>query len=139
MSRYLVALTSGFIFGLGLMISGMNDPAKVRAFLDIFGQWEPALIAVMGSAVVVFAITYHLSQRMKQPLFAFHFHTPTLKQIDLRLLSGAALFGIGWGLVGLCPGPALVDVLSLNTDILIFVACLLLGNRLAHHFVGPAK
>ena len=139
LEKPITALACGFIFGLGLLVSGMNDPAKVRAFLDIFGAWGPELIAVMGGAVVVFAIAFKLSGRMLKPIFAHGFHEPSLKQIDLRLISGAVLFGIGWGLVGLCPGPALVDIFSGNTDVLLFVAALIAGNRLAHYLIGPAK
>lgn len=135
----LLALSSGLIFGLGLLVSGMNNPAKVRAFLDVFGQWEPALIAVMGSAVVIFTLAYRFSLRLRAPLAAAVFHTPGLTRIDVRLLSGATLFGVGWGLVGLCPGPALVDILTLHPDVLLFVAALLMGNRLAHVLVGPAR
>lgn len=134
-----LALVSGMLFGLGLLVSGMNNPAKVRAFLDVFGHWEPALIAVMGSAVTVFALAFWFSKKRKTPLCANAFHEPTLKKIDLRLLGGAVLFGIGWGLVGLCPGPALVNLLSLDPGVLLFLAALLMGNRLAHHLVGPAK
>jgi len=134
-----LAFICGVLFGLGLLISGMNNPAKVRAFLDLFGDWQPALIAVMGSAVVIFALFFQLGKKRKQPFCADSFHEPTLKKIDLRLLSGAAMFGIGWGLVGLCPGPALVNILNLNPDILLFVVALLVGNRLAHYFIGPVK
>lgn len=135
----LVALASGLIFGFGLLVSGMNNPAKVRAFLDVFGAWEPALIAVMGSAVTIFALAFWFSRRRSAPLCDTAFHEPTLNRIDARLLSGAVLFGVGWGLVGLCPGPALVNIFTLNTDVLLFVVALLVGNRLAHWLVGPAK
>jgi len=135
----LTALGSGLIFGLGLLLSGMNNPAKVRAFLDVFGHWQPELIAVMGSAVVVFALAFQFSKQRRTPLWADDFHKPTLTQIDARLLTGAAMFGVGWGLVGLCPGPALVNIFSLDPDILLFVAALLMGNRLAHRLAGPAK
>lgn len=135
----LIALLSGLIFGLGLLVSGMNNPEKVRAFLDIFGNWQPALIAVMGSAVTIFAIAFWFSKKRKAPVCADAFHEPTLKKIDKRLLFGAVLFGIGWGLVGLCPGPALVNLLTFDPGVLLFIAALLMGNRLAHHLVGPAK
>lgn len=134
----LIALLSGLLFGLGLLVSGMNNPEKVRAFLDVAGAWEPALIAVMGSAVTLFALAFQFSKQRQRPWFASEFHEPMLKQIDARLLSGAVLFGIGWGLVGLCPGPALVNIASLDPAILGFVAMVLVGNRLAHHLVGPA-
>tara|TARA_B100001109_G_scaffold188167_1_gene154759 strand:+ start:36908 stop:37354 length:447 start_codon:yes stop_codon:yes gene_type:complete len=134
-----VAFVSGVLFGLGLLISGMNNPAKVRAFLDLFGNWRPELIAVMGSAVVIFALAFQLSKKRRQPLCADAFHEPTLKKTDARLLTGAVMFGVGWGLVGLCPGPALVNILNLNPDVLLFIAALLVGNRLAHYLVGPVK
>ena len=134
-----VAFFSGMIFGLGLLVSGMNNPAKVRAFLDVFGHWQPELIAVMGSAVVIFAIAFRLSKKRSQPVCADMFHEPTMKNINLRLLTGAAMFGIGWGMVGLCPGPTLVNILHFDPDILLFVAALLVGNRIAHHVIGPVK
>lgn len=137
--KMLISFLSGLLFGLGLLLSGMNDPQKVRAFLDIFGNWQPELIAVMGSAVVVFFIAYRFSLTRTQPLFGKVFHTPGLTIIDARLLGGAALFGISWGLVGLCPGPALVDLLAFDPSIVWFVLALILGNRLAHWFVGPVK
>jgi len=139
MSKIIIPLISGFLFGLGLLVSGMNNPAKVQAFLDLTGSWQPELMAVMGSAVVVFAIAYKLSDKMKSPWFHQNFHRPSLNSIDSRLLVGAGMFGIGWGLVGLCPGPALLDIMSGSEEIAVFVFCLLLGNRLAHWFVGPAK
>ena len=135
----LIALISGFVFGIGLLFSGMNNPAKVRAFLDVFGAWQPALMAVMVSAVLVFMLAYLLSGKLKKPLFSLNFHRPSLTQIDKRLLIGAVLFGIGWGIIGLCPGPALVNILSLNKEIMLFVLALLIGNRLAHYLIGPAK
>jgi uncharacterized membrane protein YedE/YeeE len=117
----------------------MTDPEKVRGFLDILGDWKPALIAVMVSAIIIFAIAYSLSNKMKQPFFHTIFHRPSLSSIDVRLIAGAALFGIGWGMVGLCPGPALLNVMTGREDILIFILALLVGNRLAHFFIGPAK
>nr|WP_246624742.1 DUF6691 family protein [Oceanobacter mangrovi] len=122
-----------------MLVAGMHNPAKVRGFLDLFGDWQPALIAVMGTAVPVFALFFWLSKRRPAPWFGDSFHTPTLAGIDWRLLSGAILFGIGWGLVGLCPGPALVDIATLNGQVLLFVAALLVGNRAAHMLFGPAK
>jgi uncharacterized membrane protein YedE/YeeE len=132
-------LIAGIVFGLGLLISGMTNPAKVRGFLDVFGDWQPALIAVMASAIVIFAVAYHFSNKMKQPLFHNFFHKPSLTVLDARLFIGAALFGIGWGMVGLCPGPALLNIMSGQEDILIFILALLAGNRIAHFTVGPAK
>lgn len=139
MSKIIVPLISGFLFGLGLLVSGMNNPAKVQAFLDATGDWQSELMAVMGSAVIVFGIAFKLSEKMKAPWFHNNFHRPSLNDIDGRLLVGAGMFGVGWGLVGLCPGPALLDVMSGNAEVLVFVLSLLIGNRLAHRFVGPAK
>lgn len=135
----LISFFSGLVFGLGLLLSGMNDPQKVRGFLDVFGDWQPELIAVMGAAVVVFFLAYQLGLKRKQPFFSDLFHTPMLTQINARLLIGATLFGVGWGLVGLCPGPALVDLLAFDSSVIWFVFALLVGNRLAHYVVGPAR
>jgi uncharacterized membrane protein YedE/YeeE len=133
-----LALVCGLVFGIGLIVAGMHNPEKVRGFLDLFGHWQPALIAVMGSAIPVFALLYFSSKRCRRPWFAERFHYPTLAGVSGRLVTGATLFGVGWGLVGLCPGPALVDMFSLNGDVWIFLVALLLGNRIAHYFFGPA-
>lgn len=130
--KVIAPLLAGILFGLGLLVSGMNNPEKVRGFLDLFGDWQPALIAVMVSAILVFAIANAFSSKMQQPWFHNVFHKPSISELDVRLILGAALFGIGWGMVGLCPGPALVNILAGNEDVLIFVAALLAGNRIAH-------
>lgn len=137
--KVLIPLLAGILFGFGLLISGMNNPAKVRGFLDIFGDWQPALMAVMVAAIAIFAVAYALSNKMKQPWFHTIFHRPSLTVLDKRLFIGAGLFGIGWGMVGLCPGPALLNIMTGQEDILIFILALLVGNRLAHFTVGPAK
>lgn len=137
--KMITPLLAGVLFGLGLLVSGMTNPEKVRGFLDVFGDWQPALMAVMVSAIVVFAIAYALSNQMKQPWFHSVFHKPSLTRLDARLITGAALFGIGWGMVGLCPGPALLNIMTGQEDILLFVVALLVGNRIAHFSVGPAK
>jgi len=134
----LTALAAGLLFGIGLLVSGMHNPAKVRGFLDLFGDWQPELIAVMGSAVPVFGLIYWWSGKRTAPLFDQVFHKPSLTGIDFRLISGAVLFGIGWGLVGLCPGPLLVDLASFDSSILLFAVALFGGNRLAHWLIGPA-
>ena len=139
MMKIMTPLMGGIIFGLGLLISGMNNPAKVRGFLDIFGDWQPALMAVMIAAIAIFAVAYAVSNKMKQPWFHTIFHRPSLTVLDKRLFIGAGLFGIGWGMVGLCPGPALLNIMTGQEDILIFILALLVGNRLAHFTVGPAK
>lgn len=134
-----VPLVAGVLFGLGLLVSGMTNPEKVRGFLDLFGDWQPALMAVMASAIVIFAIAYAFSNKMKHPWFHTIFHKPSLTKLDARLIGGAALFGIGWGMVGLCPGPALLNIMTGQEDILLFIFALLVGNRIAHFAVGPAK
>ena len=137
--RLITPFVAGIVFGLGLLLSGMSNPEKVRGFLDIFGDWQPALMAVMVAAIAVFALAYAFSNKMKAPRFHTIFHRPSLTQLDNRLIMGAALFGIGWGMVGLCPGPALLNIMTGQEDILIFIVALLIGNRIAHYSVGPAK
>lgn len=104
---YLIVLCIGLLFGLGLVVSGMSDPAVVLAFLDPMGQWDPSLGLVLAGALPVTFVGYWLILKRPAPAFASQFSVPSRKDIDTRLILGAALFGIGWGLVGLCPGPAL--------------------------------
>lgn len=137
--KMVTPLLAGVLFGLGLLVSGMTNPEKVRGFLDVFGDWQPALMAVMVSAIAVFTMAYAFSHKMKQPWFHSVFHKPSLTRLDARLITGASLFGIGWGMVGLCPGPALLNIMTGQEDILIFILALLVGNRVAHFTVGPAK
>ena len=117
MPLILTSFASGLLFGLGLVVSQMVNPAKVLAFLDVFGAWDPSLAFVMGAAVAVSALGYFVATRRGTPLFGARLEIPTRRDLEPRLLSGAALFGIGWGLVGLCPGPALA-ALQLRRDIL---------------------
>lgn len=107
MGRNIAALIAGLVFGLGLVISQMVNPAKVIAFLDIFGNWDPSLAFVMGGALIVTVIGYRLAWMRRKPVFEERFQVPSNRKIDTRLAIGAVLFGIGWGLVGLCPGPAI--------------------------------
>jgi uncharacterized membrane protein YedE/YeeE len=137
--KTITPLVSGVLFGLGLLLSGMSNPEKVRGFLNIFGEWQPELIAVMVAAIAIFALAYAYSHKMKQPWFHSIFHKPSLTALDTRLIVGAALFGIGWGMVGLCPGPALLNIMTGQEDILLFILALLVGNRIAHFSIGPAK
>ena len=137
--KTITPLVSGVLFGLGLLLSGMSNPEKVRGFLDIFGDWQPELIAVIVAAIAIFALAYAYSHKMKQPWFHSIFHKPSLTALDARLIVGAALFGMGWGMVGLCPGPALLNIMTGQEDILLFILALLVGNRIAHFSVGPAK
>lgn len=121
------ALISGLIFGLGLIVSQMVNPAKVLSFLDIAGRWDPSLAFVMASAVAVSALGTLIAKQRTAPLFAQHFDWPTRSDIEPRLLWGALLFGLGWGLVGLCPGPALTGLTSGAWQIWVFVVAMLAG------------
>ena len=133
--QVLATLAAGLLFGLGLSVSGLVNPAKVLAFLDIAGDWDPSLAVTMACAVGVTFLGYRLAFARGAPLFADTFQiptqVPTLADIDRRLVSGAALFGIGWGLVGFCPGPA-IAALSLGLQpAFVFVAAMLAGMALA--------
>ena len=132
--KQVFALLSGLVFGLGLIISGMADPAKVLNFLDLFGTWDPSLAFVMGGAIAVtapgFAILFH---RRDAPLFDSKFRLPTRTDLDPRLLAGAAIFGTGWGLGGFCPGPALTALPMAASGTLVFVPTMLIGMWLARH------
>ncbi len=121
------ALLAGLIFGIGLTVSQMVNPAKVLAFLDIFGNWDPSLAIVMASALVVTFVGFRLTLAKTSPLFAENFSVPTNRTIDTRLAAGATLFGIGWGLVGLCPGPALTSLSIGGADAWTFFAAMVLG------------
>lgn len=127
MPRSLAAFVCGLLFGLGLAVSGMMNPAKVLNFLDITGTWDPSLLFVMGGAVVVTFIGYRLVFGRERPVFAESFTLPTAKDVDQKLLLGAAVFGIGWGVGGYCPGPALAGLLMGNTQTLIFIGALVVG------------
>lgn len=110
MGRHVSALIAGLVFGLGLTISQMVNPAKVIAFLDVFGDWDPSLAVVMGAALLVTFVGYRLVLKRPAPVFEPRFQVPGNRTIDRRLAIGAILFGVGWGLVGLCPGPALAAI-----------------------------
>jgi hypothetical protein len=123
-----LALFAGLVFGLGLAISGMTDPARVVGFLDPLGEWDASLAFVMAAAVAVYAIAFRVIRRRRgDPWFDLQFHVPTRRDLDAPLVIGAALFGIGWGLGGLCPGPAIVAAASGSWDALWFVLAMLAG------------
>ncbi|HEY1361577.1 MAG TPA: DUF6691 family protein [Xanthobacteraceae bacterium] len=124
------ALLCGFVFGWGLLISGMIQPAKVLAFLDILGAWDPSLAVVMVAALVVSGLGYVLARRRQQPLLAAQSLWPTKSDIDRPLVVGSVLFGAGWGLVGLCPGPALANLASASPRVVVFVLAMLAGMAL---------
>src|SRR5262245_43702135 len=117
----------GFVFGWGLLISGMMQPAKVLAFLDIFGAWDPSLLVVMAAALAVSGVGFALVRGRARPLFAAQSLWPDRTAIDALLLAGAALFGVGWGLSGLCPGPAIENLATLSPRLIVFVAAMAIG------------
>ena len=132
MVRALVALLAGLVFGLGLMLSGMGDPAKVQNFLDIFGRWDPSLALVMGGAIAVGLLAFTWAKKRRTAWLGDAMQLPTATVVDRRLLTGAALFGVGWGLAGFCPGPAVMNVVTGHWEVLLFVAAMVLG-MLAQH------
>tara|TARA_B100000686_G_C16682987_1_gene913041 strand:- start:158 stop:583 length:426 start_codon:yes stop_codon:yes gene_type:complete len=123
----LSSLISGIIFGIGLTISGMVNPQKVLGFLNIFNAWDPSLILVMIGAILIFSPLYFTFKRKSRPIFAKSFNLPSKKNIDKNLIIGASLFGIGWGLVGLCPGPAISAISFLNKNVYLFVLFMFVG------------
>lgn len=127
----IVNLLIGLLFGVGLVVSGMSNPAKVLNFLDILGTWDPSLAFVMGGAVIVAFIGYRLVLKRKHPFMDKQFHLPTKKDVDRRLIFGAGLFGIGWGLGGFCPGPAFVSLGLMHTGTLVFMPAMLIGMMTA--------
>jgi uncharacterized membrane protein YedE/YeeE len=128
------ALLAGVIFGAGLMISDMVNPARVLNFLDVAGRWDPTLIFVMAGGLAVTTLGYRLILRRSAPLCGDKFNLPTLQQIDLALVGGAALFGVGWGLAGMCPGPALADLAALEPKAWLFVGAMLAGMIAANAY-----
>ena len=125
--KVLPPLVSGLLFGAGLTISGMTDPARVRGFLDVFGDWDPTLAFVMGGAVVVMAVAWRIRTGMARPVFGEKFSLPDRKDLDGRLIVGAVLFGIGWGTAGLCPGPGLASLVLSPFNAAVFVGAMLGG------------
>jgi uncharacterized membrane protein YedE/YeeE len=126
----LVAALAGIVFGAGLAFSGMTNPAKVLAFLDVAGDWDPTLALVMGSALGVGALAFAAARRRAHPWLAPAFGVPTRRDLDPQLLGGAALFGLGWGLVGLCPGPALASLVRGTPEVALFTGSMVAGIAL---------
>lgn len=124
---HITAFVAGLIFGIGLILAGMANPAKVLAFLDIAGHWDPSLALVMGGAIPVSAIGFYLTRHRTAPLFSASFQVPTNRKLDKRLVLGALGFGVGWGLAGFCPGPALVALGTGSLKAVVFVAAMLSG------------
>ena len=130
MSRLLVATVAGLIFGIGLAISEMVNPQKVLGFLDVAGNWDPNLALVMGSALLITGGTFGFILKRPAPLFDTSFHLPTRHDIDTKLLLGAGVFGLGWGIVGLCPGPAIAGLAYGHMDSVWFVQAMFGGFAL---------
>jgi len=126
------ALLSGLVFGAGLILSGMTDPGKVIGFLDLAGRWDPSLAFVMGGAILVGVFAFALARRRSRAFLGGAMHLPQRRDIDARLVAGSVVFGIGWGLAGFCPGPALVSFGSGVDQAAVFVAAMLGGMVLYH-------
>ena len=132
---HLVALSSGLLFAIGLGLAGMTNPHKVLNFLDVFGDWDPSLALVMGGAILVYAPAQRLLARQPAPKFGDRFHWPRKQDVDRELVVGSILFGIGWGIAGFCPGPAIVAVATGQAATLAFFVAMVLG-MLAHRFIA---
>ncbi len=142
--RIMAALLAGVIFGFGLTLSGMLDPARVRGFLDIAGKFDPSLGFVLAGALAVSGLGFALSRRTRRPLLDEAYHLPARRDIDAKLLGGAAIFGVGWGMAGLCPGPAIASLSLGLTQTFVFTAMMLVGILLHETFArareqGPAR
>jgi uncharacterized membrane protein YedE/YeeE len=140
MMIYLTALATGAMFGAGLVVSGMTDPANIQGFLDVSGAWRPHLALVMMAAIAVALPFFQwVLPRLSKPVYGARFLAPLLTAIDQRLLLGAAVFGVGWGVSGLCPGPAIVGIAYLEPKIFGFLAAMLIGMRLADRLPSPSS
>jgi uncharacterized membrane protein YedE/YeeE len=129
--RNLVTIFTGLIFGIGLIMSGMTNPAKVQNFLDLFGTWDPSLALVMGGAILITMPGFWLVQKRQTPFFEDSFLIPQKTNLDFYLLTGSAIFGIGWGLGGFCPGPVIVSISNGSTGTILFVITMLIGMVLS--------
>jgi uncharacterized membrane protein YedE/YeeE len=128
--KYVVAAIAGGLFALGLVVSGMTAPAKVTAFLDVGGNWDGSLAFVMTAAIAVYAPVAWLVRDHRRPIFDDRFHWPTPRVIDARLVGGAAIFGVGWGLSGYCPGPAIVSVGGGSLAVAVFAASMIVATAM---------
>lgn len=137
MGRLFVGLLAGLLFGAGLAVSGMLDPVRVRGFLDLFGEWDPTLAFVMGGAIIPMAIAWVVQRRVSAPIADAAFHLPDTSAVTRPLLAGSALFGIGWGLGGLCPGPALAAFAVAPDKALVFTLAMIAGFALVWFVQRP--
>jgi len=138
MKRIAIASVSGLLFGLGLAVSGMTDPDKVLNFLDVAGRWDPSLALVMGAALAISVPGFAWARRRGRSFTGAPLPDPPSPRVDARLLAGSALFGIGWGIAGYCPGPALANVAHATSEAVVFVVALLAGSALCRYLV-PAR
>jgi hypothetical protein len=134
MQRIIIALISGLIFGAGLVISEMINPIKVQGFLDLFGNWDASLAFVMGGAVAVTLLTSRFILKRKTPIFADRFYMAVKTSIDSRLMLGASLFGIGWGLSGYCPGPGILNAMINPAEAIVFLPALIVGGWIGQRY-----
>ena len=132
-----LSLGAGFVFGIGLWVSGMATPRKVLGFLDVAGDWDPSLMLVMGGALAVVLFGYRAVLARDEPLYEKRFFIPARREIDLPLIAGSAIFGAGWGIAGYCPGPALTALSTLSTESIVFVLAMIAGG-FAHRLISPA-
>lgn len=139
MTRLIAALVAGLLFGAGLALSDMINPARVLAFLDVAGRWDPSLAFVMGGALIPSALAYAAVRRMERPILGGDFKIPPNSAIEPRLIVGAALFGIGWGLAGFCPGPAIAALAFGAWQVWLFVAAMLAGMLLHRQILGTGR
>ena len=136
MKATLPALVSGLLFGAGLAVSDMVNPARVLGFLDVAGAWDPTLVFVMAAAVAASALGYFVSRRLTRPLFGRSFFVPESRVVDRQLIAGAAMFGIGWGLAGFCPGPAVSSLVFGMWQPWLFVGAMIVGMLLERTYAG---
>lgn len=127
----LTAFIAGLIFGLGLLLAGMANPSKVLGFLDLAGTWDPSLALVMAGAIAVALLPFTLAKKRQQSLLGLPMQLPNKREIDRRLIGGSLLFGIGWGIAGICPGPAVAILLTGHWQVILFVAAMLIGMALS--------
>lgn len=132
--RTIGSLISGTLFGAGLALGGMTDPARVRGFLDLFGKWDPTLAFVMGGAVLVMAIAWAIRPKLAHPLFEKGWSLPDTSDLTSRLVIGSAIFGVGWGVAGLCPGPGIASLVIEPVSAAIFVVAMVAGMAIVHLF-----
>lgn len=132
MNRLMASIVCGLVFGMGMVVSDMINPARVLAFLDAAGAWDPSLAFVMGGALIPSGLAYGLRRHMDKPMLDATFHIPESRRIDVPLVGGAALFGLGWGLVGLCPGPALAALTTGAWQAVVFVVAMVSGMVVFH-------